>query len=219
MTIEDNIKFAKRDIVTQIYTAARIEGLNVTYPETEVILRGQNVARLNLDEIQVIQNLRDGWKYVLENVTKPLDIEFILKVNGYVARNESFAPGVLRTGVIGIGGTSWKPEVPNPESVKKTISLLAGMSPQDQAIEYFLYGTKKQLFWDGNKRSSYIISNKLLIEKGYGLLVIPDSRLLEFTNKLHDFYEYDKSEGIKSFLQSCLVGNDVVFPSHCPGQR
>lgn len=219
MTIEDNIKFAKRDIVTQIYTAARIEGVNVTYPETEIILRGINIARLNLDEIQVIQNLRDAWKYVLENVTKPLDIEFISKVNSYVSRNESFAPGVLRTGVIGIGGTSWKPAVPEMENVKKTISLIAGMPLQDQAIEYFLYGTKQQLFWDGNKRSSYIISNKLLIEKGYGLLVIPDSRLLEFTNKLHGFYEYNKSDGIKFFLQSCMVGDDLFCPSHypCPG--
>lgn len=212
MTVEDNIKLAKRDIVTQIYTAARIEGVNITYPETEVLLRGINIARLNLDEIQVIQNLRDAWRYVMENVTRPLDIEFILKVNGYVSRNESLNPGALRTRAIGIGGTSWRPEVPDMESLGQEISLLAGMPPQEQAIEYFLYGTKKQLFWDGNKRSSYIISNKLLIAKGSGLLVIPDSRLLEFTTKLHEFYEYDRREGIKAFLQSCFMSETVSVP-------
>ena len=34
MSVEDNVEFAKRQIVDSIYKEARVEGINVTFPET-----------------------------------------------------------------------------------------------------------------------------------------------------------------------------------------
>ena len=68
LTKQQNIFLAKRNIVDNIYANARMEGINITFPQTKTILEGVNVANLKLDEIQVILNLRDAWKYVINNI-------------------------------------------------------------------------------------------------------------------------------------------------------
>ena len=37
MSVEDNIFLAKRNIVDYIWKSARLEGINVTFPDTEAI--------------------------------------------------------------------------------------------------------------------------------------------------------------------------------------
>lgn len=39
MNVLDNIRLAKRNIVDTIYSAARIDNLNITFSETDVILK------------------------------------------------------------------------------------------------------------------------------------------------------------------------------------
>lgn len=43
---------AKRNLVDNVYSNARMEGLNITFPETKTILDGVNVPNLKIDEIQ-----------------------------------------------------------------------------------------------------------------------------------------------------------------------
>ena len=97
MTLEQNLFLAKRNLVDNVYSNARMEGLNVTFPQTKTILEGVNVPNLKLDEIQCILNLRDAWKYVLSNIEKDFNLEFICNVNEHVSRNESLEWGKLRT--------------------------------------------------------------------------------------------------------------------------
>ena len=96
MTLEQNIFLAKRNLVDNVYANARMEGINVTFPQTKTILDGVNVPSLKLDEIQCILNLRDAWKFVINNIGKTFNLDFICKVNEYVARNESLEWGKLR---------------------------------------------------------------------------------------------------------------------------
>ena len=106
MTIEQNIFLAKRNLVDNVYSNARLEGLNITFPQTKTILEGINVPELKIDEIQCILNLRDAWKYVINNIDLDFNLEFISKVNEFVARNESIEWGKLRNGKVEITGTS-----------------------------------------------------------------------------------------------------------------
>ena len=96
LTLEQNIFLAKRNLVDNIYSNARMEGLNVTFPETKTILDGVNVPNLKIDEIQCILNLRDACKYVISNIKEVFDIDFVCKINEFVARNESLEWGKLR---------------------------------------------------------------------------------------------------------------------------
>lgn len=97
MTLEQNIFLAKRNLVDNIYASARLEGLNVTFPQTKTILEGVNVPNLKIDEIQCILNLKDAWKFIINNIEEKFDLEFVCKVNEHVSRNESLEWGKLRT--------------------------------------------------------------------------------------------------------------------------
>lgn len=97
MTLEQNIFLAKRNLVDNIYASARMEGLNVTFPQTKTILEGVNVPNLKIDEIQCILNLKDAWKFIINNIEEKFNLEFICKVNEYISRNESIEWGKLRT--------------------------------------------------------------------------------------------------------------------------
>ena len=70
-----------------------------------------------------------------------------------------------------------------------------------------LYGMKGQLFWDGNKRTSTICANKIMIENGNGIIKVPDNKLEEFTSLLSEYYTTDNKEKIKQFIfDECIDG-------------
>ena len=211
LTLEQNIFLAKRNLVDNIYANARMEGLNITFPETKTILEGVNVPNLKIDEIQCILNLRDAWKYLINNIHADFNLDFISKINELVARNESIAWGVLRQGGVQITGTDYIPEIPDEEDVKRQINnILQIENATERAIEYMLYGMRSQLFWDGNKRTSTICANKIMIENGCGIIKVPDNKLKDFTVLLSEFYSTNSKEKIKQFLfDNCIDG--IVF--------
>ena len=81
MTKEQNIFLAKRNIVDSIYSNARIEGINITFPETQNLYSGINVARLTVAEIDTIRNLKraTGYKQDLEIEMPKLNTKNIKK--------------------------------------------------------------------------------------------------------------------------------------------
>ena len=208
LTLEQNIFLAKRNLVDNIYSNARMEGLNVTFPQTKTILDGINVPELKIDEIQCILNLRDAWKFVINNINETFDINFICKVNELVARNESISWGTLRNGKVEITGTDYIPDIPYKEKVEQDISnILEIENPTEKAIEYMLYGMRSQLFWDGNKRTSTICANKIMIENGCGIIKVPDNKLESFTTLLSEFYSSNNNAKIKQFIfHNCIDG-------------
>lgn len=208
LTLEQNIFLAKRNLVDNIYSNARMEGLNVTFPQTKTILDGINVPELKIDEIQCILNLRDAWKFVINNINETFDINFICKVNELVARNESISWGTLRNGKVEITGTDYIPDIPYKEKVEQDIfNILEIENSTEKAIEYMLYGMRSQLFWDGNKRTSTICANKIMIENGCGIIKVPDNKLESFTTLLSEFYSTNNKEKIKQFIfDNCIDG-------------
>lgn len=208
LTLEENVFLAKKQLISSIYMGAKIEGLNVTFPETQTILEGVNVPNVKLDEINTILNLRDAWKYVLDNIKEEISLDFILKINSYVSRNESLSWGVLRTGNVGISGTDYIPKIPEEQEVKQEIEkILAIPNITLRSIKYMLYGMRNQLFWDGNKRTSMIIANKIMIMNGKGIILIKDENLLEFNKLLTDYYTNGLDSEIIGFLYNkCIYG-------------
>ena len=70
-----NVFVAKRNIVDYIWKSANLEGIGVTYPETQVIYDGGVVNGLTVDKIITINNLKYSWQFILENE----DIEYDFK--------------------------------------------------------------------------------------------------------------------------------------------
>ena len=66
LTREQNVFVAKRNIVDYIWKSANLEGIGVTYPETQAIYDGGIVNGLTVDKIIAINNLKYAWQFILE---------------------------------------------------------------------------------------------------------------------------------------------------------
>jgi len=212
LTKEQNVFLAKKLIVENIYHSAKLEGCNVTFPDTKTILDGVSVADLKMNDVECILNLRDAWKYLLAKLEKPFDLDFICKINEFVSRNESLAWGVLRTGSVGIGGTDYKPPIPERAKVEEELTEILRISNlTERAIKYFLWGCRSQLFWDGNKRTCTLAANKILIPEGRGILSIREKYLGEFNRRLVEFYNTNDYTVIDHFMyENCIFGIDFA---------
>ena len=210
MTREQSIFVAKRNMVDYIYNSAKLEGCNVTFPETQTILDGVNVGNVTLDDIQTILNLRDAWRFVLNDVDAPFDLSYICKVNEHISRNESLQWGVLRKGPVGISGTDYKPPIPDEGSTSSELERIAQeATATERAISFFLWACRAQLFWDGNKRTAMMCANKILIEAGEGILTVRDADVLEFNKLLLRWYNTGEVSVIASWIyNNCIDGID-----------
>lgn len=208
LTKEQNVFLAKKTITENVYHSAKLEGVNVTFPETQTILDGVSVGGLNMDDVGIILNLRDAWKYTIENIDAPFDLDFACKINALVARNESLDWGVPRYGNVGISGTDYRPDIPEEETVRKKIDdIMAIDHVTDRALTFYLWAMRSQLFWDGNKRTSNVCANKMLIHEGKGIVTVKEEHLNEFNRLLTEFYNSNDDHSIKKFLYDhCLYG-------------
>ncbi|MDR3313679.1 MAG: Fic family protein [Oscillospiraceae bacterium] len=208
MTQEQNIFVAKRNLVDYIYNSAKLEGCNVTFPETQTILAGVNVGSVTLDDIQTVLNLRDAWRFVLAEQTAPFDLAFICKVNEQVSRNESLQWGALRTGQVGISGTEYKPPLPEKAAVEADLQRMERITcATERAIAFFLWACRAQLFWDGNKRTATLCANKILIAAGEGVLSIRDADVLEFNQRLLAWYDTGDPATLDAWMYAhCIDG-------------
>ena len=208
LTKEENLFLAKKVLVANIYNSVRLEGINTTYPDTKTILEGVNVPTLKLDEINCILNLRDAWNFTLTNIDLKVNLDFICKINSFVSRNESLEWGVLRNGQVGINGVDYIPSIPVKEEVSKKIEeILLEDNVTKRSIYLMLYLMRSQIFWDGNKRTSMLVANKILIQNGCGIISIKEDNIFEFNRLLTEYYNTGKSEKIVLFLyEKCIFG-------------
>lgn len=203
LTPEQSLFLAKKKWDENVYCGMKMENRAVTFPQTKTILNGVNVPNVQLDDIQAILNMRDAWKYLLSTISEPLTFDYWCKLNEYIARNEALEWGKLRTGTVSISGTDYVPPVPEREKVLnefKAIVSNTDTSATDKALEAFTWGTRGQFFWDGNKRTSLLLANKLLVSAGAGIMTITDKHMEHFNVLLLDFYNTGNSETLKKFL-------------------
>jgi Fic family protein len=198
----ENAFLAKKLVSQTIYNSAKLEGVNTTFPETEAILGGVNVAGAKLDDITIILNLRDAWRFVLNSLDQEIDLKIIEQINENVSRNESLSWGVLRDGHVGIAGTDHRPEIPVRKNVERDIReiLTRDISVTERALDLMLYIMHSQLFWDGNKRTATLAANFVLIRAGAGILSVADNEIVEFNRRLNNFYNNGDRDKLKQFL-------------------
>lgn len=202
LTPEQSRFLAKKKWDENVYCGMRMENRAVTFPQTRTILSGVNVPNVQLDDIQAILNMRDGWRFLMGSIEAPVDLTYLCKLNEFIARNEALEWGKLRTGRVSISGTDYTPPVPSWEAVSQELKdiLSADTSATEEALTAFCWGARGQFFWDGNKRTSLTLANKILLSAGAGIMTITDRHMEQFNGLLLDFYNTGVSEDLKVFL-------------------
>ena len=203
--VKQNIDFAKRHLVDTIYKQAILEGVATTFADTESIIEGGKVNNMTSEDILKIVNLKHAWEFILNKNVILSDTNFALlcEINKMVEEGFYYSAGKIRNVPVNIGGTTWKPDLPIESTIKEELEEIFNrkLDDVDRAIELLLYTMKKQVFIDGNKRTSVIYSNHYLISKGKGIIAIPAELTEEFKDLLIPYYEGKDEKQIKKFIK------------------
>jgi Fic family protein len=215
MTAADNIEYAKRNIVDYIYKSARLEGLSVTFPDTDAIYNGivPRSGNVTVDDVTAINNLKHAWQFLFDTVDMPFSYAYICKLHQYVGDGQLiYNAGFIRQFDVSVGGTEWKPEIPIESMVKEKIESINGMvNPIERALSMTMYLMRSQLFFDGNKRTAMLAGNKIMIKSGGGIISVPEKDLSVFTTKLVKYYETDEPDDLMNYLyNNCIDGANFI---------
>ena len=212
-----NILLAKKYMVESIYRSANIEGIGMTFPETQTICDGMSVNGHSVDDINAVNDLKNAWRWIFENIDSALNVDSLCKLNRLCGKFTVINAGTLRDGYdepirVTIGeGKYFYPELPpEKDEINKNLSQITSEKSLESALDLFCYVCKSQFFNDGNKRTATLFANLFMIQKGLGILSIPVEKKLEFYNALTAFYESDSNiSGLKDFLRNnCLTGSE-----------
>ena len=195
---EQNIFVAKRNIVDYIWKSANLEGIGVTYPETQVIYDGGIVNGLTVNNIVAINNLKYAWEFILENEDIKYDYNTLchihkLALDKLVLESDL---GKLRT-----------------TPVKEELEILLNQNEKTKteiAIEIMLTLMRQQLFIDGNKRTAMLFANKIMIDNGCGIITISQENQETFYEKLIKYYESGDMQDLKQWIyDNCIDGIEL----------
>lgn len=201
--------FAIQKNVSVIHNLSKLDYCLTTYLETKAIVEGMYGSLKNIDphNVDVIINLKRVWNHIINNYQEiKLDLENISLINNIVGNGLVIDAGKLRSGDVGVSGVIWQPPIPSKERVIERIKEISKIDDLvDKALEYICFGIRNQLFYDANKRTSFLIANSILIDGNIGLLSVPEKNYTEFNELLRELFNSNKKDSLKDFLKNkCL---------------
>ncbi len=211
MTKEDNIFFAKRKLVDNIYKSANLEGIAVTFTDIYSFMNNVNTGNISVDDMLKLKGLKDAWEFVLNTIDEELTIDYVKKVHFEICKGQNVKPlGDFRDKGVGITGTSWRPKLPSECDYEKELKeILSIENPLEKCIFLFAYIQRAQMFRDGNKRVANLVANKEMIRLGQGIIAIPVSKIGEYFTLLIEYYETNNINKLAKWLyDNCLDGID-----------
>lgn len=209
MTKEDNIFFAKRKLVDNIYKSANLEGIKVSYTEVSSFMNNVNTGKISIDDMLKLKGLKDAWEYVLNTIDEELTIDYIKKVHFEICKGQNITPlGNFRDRGVGITGTSWRPKLPEECNYTKDLQeILNSPHKLEKCINLFCYLQRSQMFIDGNKRVANLIANKEMIRNGQGIISIPVDKIGDYLTRLIKYYETNNNKELTEWIyNNCIDG-------------
>ena len=207
MTKDDNIFFAKRKLIDNIYKSANLEGIAVTFADTYSFMNNVNTGNISIDDMLKLKGLKDAWEYVLNTIDEELTIDYIKKIHFQVCKGQNIFPlGDFRDKGVGVTGTSWRPKLLiecNYENELKDIMSIS--NDLDRCISLFCWIQRSQMFLDGNKRVANLVANKEMIRCGQGIIAIPIEKIGEYFVLLINYYETNDMTNIKEWIRNYCV--------------
>ena len=210
LTREQNVFVAKRNIVDYIWKSANLEGIGVTYPETQAIYDGGIVNGLTVDNIIAINNLKYAWEFILENKDIEDDYKVLCHLHKLICDKLVLDQdlGKLRSTPVNIGGTSWTPQFPIESQIREELKDILSQEEKTKteiAIEVMLWIMRRQMFIDGNKRVAMLFANKIMCDNGCGIITIAQKDQPIFFEKLIKYYETGDNKDLKQWIYDTSI--------------
>lgn len=210
---KESVYLLKKNIVELVYNAGKFEGLNTTLLQTEEIIKYNRANNVAVDDVLTVVNLKRGFEMLLNDVQESL-VETSKRINRVVAAEDALFPGEIRTGGLEVSTIQGRyvPPMLTDDEVKNQYDEIMNqeMSETEKALRLFLFISKNQVFWDGNKRTALLTANKIMFRNGMGLLSVPESIFAKFNELLSMYYNSNQSSNeskILSFMhEECIYG-------------
>ena len=209
MSKQDNIFFAKRKLVDNIYKSANLEGIVVTLADVYAFINNVNTGNISIDDMLKLKGLKDAWQLVLTTIDEALTIDYIKKVHFEICKGQNVYPlGEFRDKGVGITGTSWRPKLPSECDYERELKEIMDIENElDRCITLFCWIQRSQMFLDGNKRVANLIANKEMIRNGQGIIAVPVEKIGEYFVKLIKYYETNDVNDLKLWIyNNCIDG-------------
>ncbi|PQF21889.1 Fic family protein [Enterococcus mundtii] len=210
---KESVYLLKKNIVELVYNAGKFEGLNTTLLQTEEIIKYNRANNVTVDDVLTVVNLKRGFEMLLNDVQEPL-FETSKRINRIVAAEDALFPGEIRTGGVEVSTIQGRyvPPMLTEDEVKNQYDKILNqeISDTEKALRLFLFISKNQIFWDGNKRTALLTANQIMFSQGLGLLSVPESVFAKFNELLSMYYNSNQSSDelkILSFIhEGCIYG-------------
>ena len=209
MTKDNNIFFAKRKLVDNLYKSENLEGIAVTFADTMAFFNNVNTGKISIDDMLKLKGLKDAWELVLNTINEELTMDYIKKIHFQICKGQNVEPlGDYRDCGVGITGTSWRPKLPSECNYDNELAEIKKIdNPLDRCITLFCWIQRSQMFKDGNKRVANLVANKEMIKNGQGIIAVPVEKIGEYFTVLIDFYETNDYKKIKQWIyDNCIDG-------------
>ena len=202
-----------------VHDTVALEGNPFTLPEVKTLLDGVTVGGHRLEDERQVLNQAASWKELLAHAqqgTFKLNRKTFCNLHALVAREEAAEWGVFRTSSVTIAGTDCRP--PRWESLEsifenglETLQGIEGL--HERAIAMFLFGSLNQFFYDGNRRTSRLMMNGILLGAGEDAISVPARRRLEFNEAMIRFYDSRDGTEMMRFMASCSLDSRLQVDS------
>ena len=200
------LAMAKKDKIDFVFNTSALEGNVMTYPEVQTLLEGITVGGHKLsDEQQILnQNRSVNLLYeMLANATFNISKDTLCLLHSEVAKEEALSWGFFRDANVNIGGTQYIP--PNSNQLDDIFDdgmqkLQKIQDPILKALTYFLFGARTQFFFDGNKRTSRLMMNGILLSSSVPILNIKAKDKLRFNQEMLAFYDSENYRDALRYL-------------------
>jgi hypothetical protein len=204
-----------------IWDAAVLEGNPYTLPEVQTLLEGVTVSGHRLEDQDQILALNEAYNTVDTLVGEGrfrLDKDSSDLIHGQVAVHEAIESGHFRgEGRVGGGalvglGALGTFQASGPGENGTTLltefdSLLEYLDdvedPRERALVYFCAATRRQFYFDGNKRTARLMMIGQLMSRGFDAISISARRRLEFNDKLGRLFDTGQATEMLQFLIDC----------------
>lgn len=204
---EKSLFIAKKLRNEFIYNMAKLEGNTLSFAEAETVIYGTSIAGKRMSELHQIENIRDAWNEVINQVENK---EFNFRkynfcyINSIVARGENNdAIGGFRKENVAISGTEYMPPMPLELNLlfdEMHIWINKDSLIAEKALDLFMEASRTQFFGDGNKRTSQLMMNGILMSEGYSPITINPKDEVEYRTLLINYYETNNKEEFREFL-------------------
>ena len=196
----------ERLTVELAWKSSKIEGNTYTLLDTERLLKEHVSAKgKTLEETNMVLNHKKALDFVLQapEQYKQLNIAKIEDIHRLLVNDLNVATGI-RNGKVGIVGTNYKP-LDNAYQIKEALQTLIEVinqteNPIEKALIAVLMIAYIQPFEDGNKRTSRILGNALLLGSDWCPLSYRSVDEVEYKKAIIMFYEQNNATYFKKLF-------------------